>query len=243
MSNALPESSVDFQKSSLTWIGREGESSARFALESVCVMTNPATGRATPYGLGAEILAGNVYAADNLVKTPRYLFQAVASEHGHIFFRTFPRHRRAADSYAPNAGLFKKLVLRVERRLADVVPDFPTLQRHFDEHSDLSGRITIYQDTESEAEIEFPVKHINVQRAERRFQIETGPVLVPAEAAETGPPRPKFPTFDVAFVHFSRLDRIELTLRVPIRIGLRSTRFYARTIKVPAAVNILACGS
>lgn len=230
---------VDFHASSMTWLGEAGESYGRFALEVLCFLRHEPTASASFYCLGAQVLAGHVYGTDELVIKPNYLFQIVASQNSHEIFRTYLRHRPESDSSGRNAGKFKVMDLRVVKQAASVLKDFTEIEQHFDKYSQFSARITLPQDGATMIEIEFPVKHINLQRCQRRFHIETGPILFPTRIHagwETGHSLPKFNT---AFIHFNSFDKISVTLSVPTRVGLRATRFYSETIKLVADVCLL----
>lgn len=231
---------IDFQKSSMTWLTVGGESYGRFALESLCFLRDEPTASTIFYGLGAQVLAGHVYATDGLVKKPDYLFQIAASQSNHVIFRTYLRHRPASDSSGRNAGKFKEMNLRVVKQTAVVLHDFAAIEQHFDKYSQFSARITLPQAGATVVEIEFPVKHINLQRARRQFHIETGPILFPTRIHSGWRTEDSLPEFNAAFIHFNCFDRVEVTLNVPTRVGLRSTRFYSETRKLVADVSLLA---
>ncbi len=231
---------IDFQNSSLTWLTEGGESYGRFALESVCFVRDESSGTTDTYGLGAEVLAGEVYGTAGLVMRPNYLFQIAASRNAHAIFRTYARHRPDRDSSGANAASFKEMDLRVVKRGAVVLHDIAAIEEHFDRHSQFSARVTLPQVGATVVEIEFPVKHINLQRAHRRFQVETGPILFPTRIHAGRVEDVSMPEFNAAFIHFNRLEEVEVTLRTPTRVGLRSTRFYSKTMRLPADVSLLA---
>lgn len=231
---------IDFQNSSITWLTKNEESYGRFVLESLCSIRDEPTGVTDSYGLGVEVLAGHVYGTEGLVMNPAYLFQFAASKDKHRIFRTYLQHRPGSDSAGRNADLFKEVDLKVVKEAAILLHDFEAIEQHFDKHSPLSARATFIRDGATNIEIEFPVKHINLQRARRLFQVETGPVLFPTEIPPAWNAGNSMPEFNPAFIHFNKLDEIEVTLKVPVRAGLRSTRFYSETRKLQAQVSLLA---
>lgn len=230
---------IDFQNSSMTWLTEAGESYGRFGLESLCFLRDEPTASTIFYCLGAQVLAGHVYGTDGLVIKPSYLFQIAASQNSHAIFRTYLRHRPTSDSSGRNAGKFKEMNLRVVKQAAVVLHDFAAIEQHFDKYSQFSARITLPQEGATITEIEFPVKHMNLQRVQRRFQIETGPILFPASIHSGEDMGHSMPEFNTAFIHFNSFDKIEVTLNVPTRVGLRSTRFYSETLKLVADVSLL----
>lgn len=231
---------IDFQNSSLTWLTEGEESYGRFALESLCSLRNELTGTTNAYCLGAEVLVGYVYGNDELVIRPNYLFQIAASRTDHTIFRTYLWHRPERDSAGKNAGLFTEMNLRVVKRGAVVLHDFAAIEQHFHKHSQFSARVSLPQDGTTVVEIEFPVKHMNLHRTRGCFQVETGPILFPTKIHARWDTDLSIPEFNAAFIHFNRFDGIEMTLKVPTRMGVRSTRFYSETMKLAADVSLLA---
>ena len=75
---------VDFSKSNFSWLG---ESKGKFKIASVISITNE-TKTKNRYILTENGLAGNVYSKNNLIKTPSYLFQVIASKKYQKIFRT-----------------------------------------------------------------------------------------------------------------------------------------------------------
>ena len=64
--------------------------------------------------------------------------------------------------------------------------------------------------------LEYPVKTMNVMKSPVRFQIDTGPIIMPdfASTAELAVAR-----FDLAHVVYNLFDRGELILRKPVAVG------------------------
>lgn len=232
------EQRIDFANSSLTWLTRAEESYGRFAVESVCTVRDRVHNIERTYCLGAAVLAGHVYGPDALVLKPQYLFQIVASETHHSIFRSYARHKRDRDSSGGNAAIFKRMDVRVIKEPADILGGYSEIESHFERHSRLSARVNIAHSEGVVSEIEFPVKHINVQKARNLFQVETGPILFPCVGAKGIDVNTLH--FREAFVHFSRLNFIEVTLKVPTRVDFRATRFYSKTLRLEADVKILA---
>jgi len=154
-------------------------------------------------------------------------------------FQTYLQHKPVRDSSDKNKHLFKEVELRIIKQAAIALHDFEAIEHHFDMFSQLSARITFPQDGTTSIELEFPVKHINLQRTQRFFQVETGPVLFPTKISSAADVNQSMPEFNPAFIHFNRLDEIEITLKVPTRAGLQSTLFYSETKKLCAQVILM----
>ena len=80
---------IDFQRSFLTFLTKKGKSYGRFALESVCHVIRAGESDKTSYFLGAQVVAGSVYATDHLMLVPPYTYQMVASKNHHQIFRNY----------------------------------------------------------------------------------------------------------------------------------------------------------
>jgi hypothetical protein len=234
------EDMVDFNRSSFTWSGERRETEARFALDAVCVMRDRSTAAAAVYALGSAVVAARVYATERMVMEPHYFFQVAVSNKNHVMLRTFLRHRDKADSVSSNSGKFRDLDLHIVRGPATRVADYGVLESVFDAHAVMSARLHLNRDDRTSLELEFPVRHINLRRSDRKFQVETGPVLFPAEIPDDWAERDSIPVFRTAYVHFNRLDSAEITVCEPKRVGLRRTRFPSRTMAVPAEITMAA---
>ena len=186
------------------------------------------------------MLAGNVYGTADLAIKPAYLFQIVASQKRNTIYRTYLKHRPERDSSGKNTGSFKEMNIRVARQPAESLTTFEAIEQHFDRHSRLSARISLVQQANIAVEIEFPVKHLNLQRANKCFHVETGPILFPTTIHPGWATDESMPAFNPAFIHFNRLDLMEITLRVPTQAGLRKTRFLSETLKLSAKITLMA---
>ena len=89
------------------------------------------------------------------------------------------------------------------------------------------------------ARLMYPIKTQNVVVDPPRFQVDTGPLLVPDPITATEP----MPRFDLAHVVYNRLSQAELIDRRPLPVGEREGRPVAVTdysvVETRPAVNQL----
>lgn len=210
---------IDFFASSLTWLTKKGASYGRFLLDAKCTIKFINSEESETYYLAPAVVAGNVYAEDDLVKNPVYLFQIAASGKRHIIFRTFFSHKDDKNTFDNNSLLFREVEFNITRKEAVVLETFDDIDIHFQKHHHLSARLIYETLQNSRVEVEFPIKHININRKKKWFQVETGPILIPSDEIDGEFAKRKHHLFNTAFVHFNRFDRAELTICVPMSIG------------------------
>ena len=91
------------------------------------------------------------------------------------------------------------------------------------------------------AMLEYPVKTMNVMKSTVRYQVDTGPIIVPnfASTADLAIAR-----FDLAHVVYNLFDRGELILRKPIAVGQGASRTsvtdYSHRIEYTGRNSLLA---
>ena len=91
------------------------------------------------------------------------------------------------------------------------------------------------------AMLEYPVKTMNVLKSPARYQVDTGPIIVPdfASTADLAIAR-----FDLAHVVYNLFDQGELILRKPIAVGEGPSRIsvtdYSHRIEYTGRNSLLA---
>jgi hypothetical protein len=158
---------VDFQNSFLEWETKEN-SIGRFSAEAVIFSGDKG------FILGSEVLACNVYNTNDFFKKPVYKFQPLFSNHHQLIYRTFTEDNTSNDSSSFDQEIFNRVNCHVQELKAyEVIDNIEILNRAFKNEKKFQMLITI-----NKHQLQFPVKHINVNLEESRFQIETGPVVV-----------------------------------------------------------------
>jgi hypothetical protein len=190
---------LDFARSSCTWLLKDQPSYGRFAIDATLTLPGIDT-----FYLCAQVFAGNVYGAGALFKDPPYEFSVVFSTEKIRIFRDTARNEPISDSVR-SADEYAKVQLSVATS--------PCRKIEFAELASLPpgqwGRLSARIRTREGAglpvqEMEFPIRHVNVDPVARRFQIETGPVLVLNDG--DGEPLSRLRR---AYVNFGQPDRAE----------------------------------
>ncbi len=163
----MADSAIDFARSSVTWLLPEQPSRGRFSIDAALTV-----GGETFY-LCAQVFAGHVYGDGPLFQDPPYEFSAAFSTTRYRIFRDSVRGAGRDDSFGEHEARFKSIDIDIVRQACGPVP--PGKELH----------AVVARVRTADAELEFPVRHVN-SRADGRFQIETGPVLM-LEEGEGGP--------------------------------------------------------
>ncbi len=227
---------IDFQRSSLAFLTKKEASYGRFILDAICTMRKGNGSEATC--LGAQVMAGKVYAAEDLILSPPYTFQIAASENRYQIFRNYLSGYDEKDTRGENAGLFSDLRIEIEQRAGRALKDVEEVTKAVQSNQLLNGQVILpFPAEDCAAILDFPVKHINIHAARRMFQVETGPVLVPKDLRP--PVNGQDPIFNTAFIFFNRFDRLDLALWSPAPVGTTVSRFYSEKRTVEAEIKLV----
>ena len=205
---------VDFSKSNFSWLG---ESKGKFKIASVISITNE-TNIKNRYILTENGLAGNVYSKNNLIKTPTYLFQVIASKKYQKIFRT-DLDSKFFDLSSKN--FFRRNILDTEGNIfGDNLNfnikykysyynlSFEDLNKNFSSF-DFNTRISFKKNGETFI-IEFPIKHLNLNEKNKEWQVETGPIIFPILNKDTYSLIP-------SFIFFNSFKKIDIFLDYPLK--------------------------
>lgn len=207
---------VDFRSSSVSWLG---ESEGTFKIASVLKILHPG-GIEELFVLTENVLAGNVYAKQKLIKSPPYLFQLVMSKNYQKIMRTDLNNHQF---WLPSKHAFKKKVKDTEgnifrdrthfnlkyrrSRLNEVDDIFLNNRISFDRAARLS-----FSKNQIEFSAEFPIRHLNTRSHSKEWQVETGPVLFPIFSKKIN----KIELVP-SFVFFNSLSFVDILLDYPTK--------------------------
>ncbi len=232
---------IDFAASHLTWLTKRERSYGRFQIEGVCTVRADHPDAEETFCLAPAVVAGNVYAENDLIKSPPYLFQIVASKNRHVIFRTYVPQGVPHGNAGTNAELFTEMMICLKERESVVLDDFDDIEAAVRKGAVLSARMRYEKRYGGKIDVEFPIKHINIKKEARMFQVETGPIPVIDAGSEADAPSfgPGW-VFQTTFVHFNRLDRAELTLHAPVKVGKEDVFAYTEIQKIDADIQLMA---
>lgn len=207
---------VDFRSSSVSWLG---ESEGTFKIASVLKLNRP-NKPGELFALTENILAGNVYSKQKLIKSPPYLFQFVMSKNYQKIMRTdldnrqfylFPLRALRKKIRDTEGDIFHdKAHLNIryrQARLNDVDDIFLKNRVCFDRTARLS-----FSKDQIEFSAEFPIRHLNTRSHSKEWQVETGPVLFPIFRKN-----PNKIDLVPSFVFFNSLSLADILLDYPTK--------------------------
>jgi len=245
----------DFSRSFLTFTVNGRSNTARIQLDAVCSIADGARAPSR-FALITPCKAERMYLDRGLFQDPNYDFCGIWSDEEFLILRTFATHdpTRAAEwDVGQIADRFEEVTIDV--RLASAAE--PLADDEQVVAAMLAGRPIVAEThlrdaaTGQTAVIEYPVKTMNVVDARhggpRRFQVDTGPLLVPAWVGPADVPirgGRAIEGLDLAFVCYNTLTdgATELVLREPTpseRAGPHAWH-YARIVSVPARHTLFA---
>tara|TARA_Y100000590_G_scaffold468771_1_gene653025 strand:- start:375 stop:1307 length:933 start_codon:yes stop_codon:yes gene_type:complete len=213
---------TDFNKSSIGWFG---ESSGKFQLVSTLTYYNNFNKKVI-YGLGQSVLAGNVYSKKNLIKNPYYIFQVLGnqdeqkilrtdlSNHRYDYSNSLKKRKKLNDTKL--SKIFKDFRLEIKKQKGIKIISFKNLYKYF-KNNEFVSKIKFKKFQNLNFEIEFPINHLNISFIEKKWQAETGPILIPMNNKKNS----KLDFFP-SFVIFNKFDSADIFYDYPF--GFRKTK-------------------
>ncbi len=196
----------------------------------------------------------DVYLDDRLFKVPNYDWRGIWSREKHLILR---KHwTNAPNGTDDNGGELREYgdnMVKFERVRLDIrYYDGSTVLATDEEIVETTlanvpvNARTVVRDEKTgvEAVLEYPVKTMNVIRNPDRFQVDTGPLLVPDFEATEGH---QIQRLDVAYVAYNVFDKAEFILRrsTPVMAGgeeVATVDDYSSVTVLPANNEIVTVG-
>ena len=225
-------SAIDFSNSYHTFFGAGGGNNSRHLIEAACTVYDETSDWSETYYLVAWCRGERMYLDADLFQMPNYEFGGIWSAGEHVLIR---RHWASDPDYHADGRLDGTSSPRLTQfgknrdRFKDVHLDicrFPET-RKLSDYAEIAERtlanVPLVARTELRHEggglravLEYPLKTMNVLVDPPRFQVDTGPLIVPdfGSTAERAIER-----FNLAYVAYNAFDRAEFILRKPRAIG------------------------
>lgn len=233
---------IDFSRSFVTFFTRpdQGSNIARIQIDATCRVEGwGLDGGVGEFHLIAPCRSEQMYASDRLFLMPNYEFCGIFGRHELVLLRTHWTSEREAPEFARPNERFDRVAIDVATSTFRELEDDEAVVEATLHNERLVARTTLTDAaTGARAEIEYPVKTMNVRRNPTSFQVDTGPILVPRWDAGDEPAALRF---DVAHVVYWQRDRAEFILRRPMVVGetadgpIRVTDY--SDVRFDAAVN------
>lgn len=237
---------IDFARSSMTFVLPNGGNIARIQLDAACTLRD-AAGQATTYYLIAPCRAERMYVDEPLFQLPNYEFCGIWSATDFMIIRTHWVSERDNRQVGAHLDRFAECRLDIQTHPSVSVLDSAApivaatlanrvLVARTELRDDATGRTAV---------LEYPIKTMNVLPGPARFQVDTGPLLVPDWRRPTASP---IECFDLAHVVYHRLDQAEFILRRPRPVDDQdptspAVTDYTQVQQTAATTVILASGT
>lgn len=205
---------IDFANSYMTWLPRDQGNIARIQLDAACTLIDEKTGKSEQFYLIAPCRAERMYLETPLFQLPNYEFCGIWSADEFLIIRTAWVSERDNRQYG--LGRERWLDIRLDIRTfshTEGLPDDAAIVQATLDNKALTARTELYDAaTSRRARLEYPVKTMNVMRDPPRFQVDTGPLILPDFKA-TVPHA--IEAFEMAHVVYNGMDKAEFILRKP----------------------------
>ncbi|MBX3010980.1 MAG: hypothetical protein KF832_05710 [Caldilineaceae bacterium] len=207
---------IDFANSYMTWFPQEKQGNiARIQLDAACTLIDEASGKQEIFYLIAPCRSERMYLDTPLFQLPNYEFCGIWSADEFLIIRTAWVSARDNRQYGKGRERWQDIHLDI-RTFAhtEVLTDDEAIVKATLDNRPLNARTELYDAaTGRRALLEYPIKTMNVMVEPMRFQVDTGPLILPDFTATTATP---IESFEMAHVVYNGLDKAEFVLRKPI---------------------------
>lgn len=217
---------------------------ARILLEACCELTDEGLGVSEGFFLIAGCRTEWVYQEESLFQIPSREYRGIWSRDRHMSTGYGMLYEGETKSSQPTAEAFTSLHFTLR-----TYPEVTVLDTDEAVVAATERELPIVAQTEigdaerhMRAVIEYPVKTMNFHPERKRFQVDTGPVLLP-DFASTSEHRIEW--FDMAHVVYNTFDRAEFIIRRPTPVEIDGheacrVHHYSET-RIHEARNTLVC--
>lgn len=209
---------LDFNRSFVTFFTKPGQGSniARIQIDATCTISWP-DGRAETFYLIAPCRSEHMYLEGQLFQMPNYEFSGIFTEQEVLFLRTHWTSDREQPEYALVPDRFDRVEIRTRTMDADELVENPEIVDATLANRRLVVRTTInYARPGIVAQLEYPVKTMNVTKDPDQWQIDTGPLILPRVDPQGDR---AIEWFDVAHIVSCDFEKAEFVLRKPHVVG------------------------
>jgi len=198
----------------------QGGNIARIQLDASCTVEGwAASGGSQTYYLIAPCRSERMYADGPLFQMPNYEFCGIFTETQVSLIRTHWTSDRESADINGVTDRFERVAIDLEPMNARRLDSQTEIVEATLQNRRLVARTTLVDDeTGLSAQLEYPIKTMNVTMNPDHFQVDTGPLIVPIfDSTESEP----IARFAVAHVVYWTFDRAEFVLRKPHVVGER----------------------
>ena len=217
---------------------------ARILLEARCELTDERSGQSDEFFLIAACRTEWVYQEQNLFQVPSREYRGIWSRDRHMSTGYGMVYEGETKSSRPTDESFTSLhfTLRTYPEVTVLDTDQAVVAATESELPIVAQTEILDNERQLRALIEYPIKTMNFHPDRKRFQVDTGPLLLPdfTSTAEHW-----IEWFDMAHVVYNTFDQAEFIIRRPTPVLVEgsevcSVHHYSE-IRVHEARNILLC--
>lgn len=209
---------IDFANSYMTWLPHDNGNIARIQLDAACTLLDDKSGKSEQFYLIAPCRAERMYLDTALFQLPNYEFCGIWSADEFLIIRTAWVSERDNRQYGLGRERWREIRLDI-RTFAhtEVLNGAGDVVRATLANLALNARTELV-DAESgrRALLEYPIKTMNLMQEPLRFQVDTGPLILPDFRAAVAH---AIESFEMAHVVYHTLDKAEFILRKPVPGG------------------------
>ena len=229
-------SAIDFSRSYMRWF-HEGNN-VRILIDAACTLIDEATGKSDSYYLIAPCRGEYTHEDGQLIKMPSYEYCGIWGERDQMTIRTHWVSDRDNRTYSA-----RRNVLHIRRfsRSRNLYNNAAVVRATIDSIEPMVCRTTLRDEKRGlRAVLEYPCNTMNVKESPMRFQVDTGPLIVPDfnSQAEHAVER-----FEVGYVVWNRYDEAQFVLRKPVAISAGAkparTTDYSEVVVMPAYNEVI----
>ena len=228
---------LDYSRSFVTFVTKGRGNNARLQVESECAISSG--GRTSTYLFFASCKSEDTFAPKNLFYPDNYDFCGIFSDEEYAIFRTRSAHHAGWKEQGAWRDRFEAVhqhLVRVEGR---VLSEPAEIVQASLENVPLVGRVEIDSpDQVVQAVLEFPIKTMNANDIETKYQVDTGPLPFPDFRV---PAQRHIERLSPAFVAYNAPHFADFVVQQPLALsGGFEVTHYSRPFSLPAHTSVIA---
>lgn len=228
---------IDFANSYMTLFTHNEGNMARIQLDAACTLYDGHAGTSETFYLIAPCRAEEMYLDTPLFKMPNYEYCGIWSATESSTIRTHWESSRERPDSGLNQQRYVDLRLAIRHHAAAILlADAAEIMAATLANVPLVAQTELRDDAQGlHALLEYPIKTMNFLRRPPRFQVDTGPIIVPDTSSTASR---AIERFAMAYLVYNTFDQAEFILRRPVAIGhgpaQAMTTDYSTVVHVPA---------
>ena len=228
---------LDYNRSFVAFVTAGRGNNARLQVEAQCAISSG--GRTSTYLFFASCKSEDTFAPQNLFFRDNYDFCGIFSEEEYAIFRTKSTHHQGWKEQGRWRDRFEAVhqhLVRVEGRM---LGEPAQIVRASLDNLPLVGRVEIASaDQAAQAVLEFPIKTMNANDIETKYQVDTGPLPFPDFALSSAR---HIERLSPAFVAYNAPHFADFAVQQPLGVGAGvEVTHYSRLCSLPARTSVIA---